>query len=278
MRSILAAFIVLLYLPAQSQYYYRDIIGTRETSDMMRTYMNNKVSRVLLTSFDADNTKSDNFYVQQEFHPNRGTLITTTRSGDGDPSILLSYIDAKGNVTRTVDSSISFKSTTIYRYNETGNLEYLQSNSTDSAGRSVQTEEHVWQYREGNISRMLRIKNKIDTSFIDFKKDDNGNIIEEQETRRGIKSEPVHYYYDRNNRLTDIVRFSRKANRLLPEYMFEYSASNQVIQKITVPSNSDKYLIWRYQYNAQGLKTKEAIYDKQKTLTGKVEYLYSMGN
>jgi YD repeat-containing protein len=278
MRSILAAFIVLITLPAHSQYYYRDIIGTKETSDMMRTYLNNKVNRVLLTSFDADNTKSDNFFVQQEFLSARGTLVTTTRSGDGEPSILLSYIDEKGNVTRTVDSSSSFKSTTHYKYNGSGSLEYIQSISTDSAGRSVQTEEHVWQYNQGSISRMLRIKNRIDTTFVDFKKDENGNIIEEQETRKGIKSEPVHYYYDRNNRLTDIVRFSKKANRLLPEYMFEYSASNQVIQKITVPSNSDKYLIWRYQYNAQGLKTKEAIYDKQKSLTGKVEYLYSMGN
>ena len=57
--------------------------------------------------------------------------------------------------------------------------------------------------------------------------------------------------------------------------MFEYSPANQVIQKITVPSNSDNYLIWRYQYNGQGLKTKEVIYNKQKQLTGKIEYAYS---
>ncbi len=60
--------------------------------------------------------------------------------------------------------------------------------------------------------------------------------------------------------------------------MFEYSPVNQVIQKITVPANSDKYLIWRYQYNAQGLKIKEVIYDKNKDLSGKVEYQYSFAN
>ena len=47
--------------------------------------------------------------------------------------------------------------------------------------------------------------------------------------------------------------------------MFEYSEANQVIQKITVPANSFNYLIWRYQYNAQGLKTREAIYSKELT-------------
>jgi YD repeat-containing protein len=60
--------------------------------------------------------------------------------------------------------------------------------------------------------------------------------------------------------------------------MFEYSASNQVIQKITVPSNGSQYLIWRYQYDERGLKIKEAIYNKQKQLTGKIEYLYSFGS
>jgi hypothetical protein len=67
-------------------------------------------------------------------------------------------------------------------------------------------------------------------------------------------------------------------NKLLPEYMFEYSPANQVIQKITVPANSNNYLIWRFQYNNQGLKTKEAIYNKQKQLTGKIEYQYSFSS
>ena len=124
---------------------------------------------------------------------------------------------------------------------------------------------------------MLRIKNGRDTSFVHFKLDDKNNITEEQSTRNGIKSDPVYYYYDAQNRLTDIVRYSAKARRLLPEYMFEYSAANQVIQKITVPSNNSEYLIWRYQYDANGLKIKEAIYTKQKQLTGKIEYVYQKG-
>jgi hypothetical protein len=125
---------------------------------------------------------------------------------------------------------------------------------------------------------MLRIKNRRDTSYVNFKLDENGNVIEEQETRKGVKSDPVYYYYDANNRLTDIVRFNKKANRLLPEYMFEYSPSGQLVQKITVPANSDNYLIWRFQYSNQGLKTKEIIYNKLKKLTGKIEYQYSFSS
>jgi hypothetical protein len=275
MKSIFALTLILLAQAAHSQFYYKDVIGTRETTEMMQVYISNKVSRVLLTSYDADNTKSDNFYVEQEFISSAQTLKTSTKNGDADPAILLSWIDAKGRVIKTLDSTIAFKSTSTYTYNENGDLLRILSISTDSANRSTQSEEHIWQYKEGVITGMQRIKNKVDTIFVSFKTDDKGRIIEEQETRRGVKSEPYYYYYNNSGQLSDIVRYNPKARRLLPEYMFEYSPSNQVIQKITVPSGSDKYLIWRYQYNAQGLKTKEAIYDKQKQLTGKVEYQYS---
>jgi hypothetical protein len=51
-----------------------------------------------------------------------------------------------------------------------------------------------------------------------------------------------------------------------------------VIQKITVPANSSEYLIWRYQYDDKGLKIKEAVFDKHKQLTGKIEYIYQFGS
>jgi hypothetical protein len=152
------------------------------------------------------------------------------------------------------------------------------NSSIDSSGKSKETEQHIWKYNDNRIAGMLRIKNMKDSSFVTFKLDENGNVIEEQETRKGIKAEPVYYYYDANNRVTDIVRYNKKAKKLLPEYMFEYSPSNQVIQKITVPANSDNYLIWRFQFNNQGLKTKEVIYNKQKQLTGKIEYQYSFSS
>jgi hypothetical protein len=180
-------------------------------------------------------------------------------------------------VVKTTDSSNIVTTVTNYTYNTDGMLVSITSFSSDSAKRTTESEQHLWQYNNNKIARMLRIKNAADTTYINFKLDEAGNVIEEQETRKGVKSPSIYYYYDNNNRLTDIVRYNNKAKRLLPEYMFEYSPTNQVIQKITVPSNNDNYLIWRYQYNGQGLKTKEVIYNKQKELTGKIEYQYSFG-
>lgn len=274
MKSLLASAVLFLSFSAQAQYYYKDIVGNRETEQLMKAYLSNKVSRVVLNSFDENNLRITDFLVEQQFSPVNGTLKTTTRSGTGPESVMTTFLNAAGQVTRTVDSSSIIVTRTSYSYDATGRLVSSLSSSSDSSGKTSQQEEHLWQYDGDRIARLLRIKNKKDTTVVEFKYDDQGNIIEEQETRLGVKNEPVYYYYNDNNKLTDIVRYSKKAKRLLPEYLFEYSPTGQVIQKITVPTGSDRYLIWRYQYNQQGLKSKEAVYNKQKQLTGKIEYQY----
>ena len=239
--------------------------------------MKNKVSRVVLTSYDEDNTKSDNLFVQQEFSPDNRQLKTITGTGadNANTSIVFTYADENGNIIRTVDSSGVVINTTSYSYDASGNLSLVTISSSDTT--SSESEQHIWQWENGKPAKMLRIKNKKDTAYIDFKIDENGNVSEETETHKKISSKPYYYYYNENNQLTDVVRFNERAKQLLPEYMFEYSSSNQIIQKITVPTNNSDYLIWRYQYNPQGLKVKEVIYSKhdKKNPMGKIEYQYS---
>jgi YD repeat-containing protein len=277
MKSLLLAAILFTGLSSSAQYYYKDIVGTKESSELLKSYMKNKVSRVALSSFDADNTKSDNLFVQQEFTPKERVLKTTTATGgdNQNASTVFTYADENGNITRTVDSSGVVVNTTTYGYDASGNLQLVTINSSDTT--ISESEQHFWQWENGKPSTMLRVKNKRDTTYVSFKLDENGNVSEERETHKKLTSKPYFYYYNDNNQLTDIVRYNERAKQLLPEYMFEYSSSNQVIQKITVPTNNSDYLIWRYQYNPQGLKVKEVVYSKQdkKTPMGKIEYQYS---
>lgn len=284
MRTFLLSIILFSFYSSRAQYYYKDIIGTRESAELVKAYRANKVSRVVLTSYDADNTRSEDFYVEQQFSPASSMLKTISRSELGSESVLISFADAEGRIIRTIDSSNILVSYTDYQYNPAGQLVKVVSASSDSAHRSNEGEQHLWQWGDNKPVRMLRIKNKVDTTFVDFKLDQDGDVSEERETRKRITSEPLYYYYNDAHQLTDIVRFNKKANRLLPEYMFEYSEANQVIQKITVPANSFNYLIWRYQYNAQGLKTREAIYSKELTeqnkrkQLGRIDYQYFFGS
>jgi hypothetical protein len=278
MKFFFLLFSFLICAAAQGQYYYKDIVGTAETSEMMKAYLTNKVKRVQIKSYDAENTRTDDIFVEQYFSEADLRLNTITRTDSSDESILTSYINAQGQVLKTVDSSESIIATTLYNYDTEGKLVSIISLTGINKNSVAEKEVHNWIYKDGKISRMLRIKNDIDTSFVDFKNDEKGNIAEEQVTRKGVKQEPVYYYYNYENRISDIVRFNQKAQRLLPEYMFEYSPAGKVIQRITVPANGSKYLIWRYQYDSRGLKIKEAIYDRYKQVQGRVEYLYSFGS
>ena len=67
MKTSFLTIFSFLVIFAKAQYYYQDILGTKETADLIKTYRNNKVSRVLLNSYNAENTKSDDFYVEQIF-------------------------------------------------------------------------------------------------------------------------------------------------------------------------------------------------------------------
>jgi YD repeat-containing protein len=277
MKPFLLTLSIIIGYTSSAQFYYKDIIGNRESSEMIKNYMKNKVNRVLLASYNANNEKDDQFYVEQQFDPSTRSLKTITRSGITNQSVLISYADANGNVIKTIDSSEIVVTVTDYQYNASGQLISLTTSSSDTSS-TRESEQHIWEWSNNHPVKMLRIKNKLDTAYVEFVIDEKGNIAEERETRKKIKLQPIYYYYNENNLLSDIVRYSPRAKQLMAEYIFEYSDSNQVIQKITIPSNNSNYLFWRYQYDTRGLKVKEKIFDKQKQLTGTIEYQYSFAS
>lgn len=278
MKTVLLLLLSAFCLSASAQYYYKDIIGTKESSDLIAAYRKNNVEAVALKTYTIDNTPIETLSVEQRLAPNTQTLRTITKTDYLPESVLTTYFDAAGQVLKTTDSSADgFTNITQYQYNSNGQLASILTTYGDTLA-ALQSDEHIWQYDAQNrVGRMLRIKNKKDTAVVTFKLDDAGNVIEEQETVRYIKEEPVYYYYDAKNRLTDIVRYNKKAARLLPEQMFEYATNNQLVQRTTIPQNSADYLIWRYSFNDKGLKAKEEIFDKEKELTGKVLYSYTYG-
>ncbi|RYY90998.1 MAG: DUF4595 domain-containing protein [Chitinophagaceae bacterium] len=272
MKFLFTVLSLPLALGASAQYYYKDIVGTRESNEQLQRARAAGVRSVAITSFDADGSRSNALEVEQRFS---GDVVTTTTVLDSNSSVLQSFVDAQGRVARTTDSSEASLSNTSYQYNAQGQLERVENTTRDRAGRFVQTEVHAWEWSDGKPARMWRIKNGRDSIAVTFGTDERGNIGEERVQRRGQEPDVVYYYYDAKGRLSDIVRFNQKAKRLLPEYMFEYNEAGQVVQRITVPANNSNYSIWRYQYDERGLKIREALFDRYKQQTGKVEYLYT---
>ncbi len=279
MKNILLISLLTLSVFVQAQYYYKDIIGTSETNNLLKIYSTNNVQSVSLKSYEADGSISDNFQVDQVLNKSSKQLKTISHSGVTDESILSAWFDNNARLIKTTDTSGTSLSTALYSYNNAGQLISIKSFSGDTLKTGTEAEDHQWSYNDkGQPVQMLRIINTIDTTIIKLQLDENGNIIQETPYKKGKAGDPVYYYYNGKNEVTDIVRYNYKLKKLLPDYMFEYSDAGQVIQKITVPSNkAAQYLIWRYQYDSKGLKVREACFNKDKVLTGKIEYNYRFG-
>jgi len=273
MKFLLTLIALPLTLSATAQHYYKDIVGTRETNEQLRRYRDNRVTAVSVTTFNADGSQNNDLKIVQRLED--GSLTTTTTVGDDQPAYLVAHYDAQGRVVRTVDSSETVISITDYEFGDDGKLLRVFSQSSDAKKEFVQREEHRWEYRNGSVHRMLRIKNATDTLVVSFRLDDAGRVAEERSRKPGLAEEEVYYYYNGQGRLSDVVRYNNRVRRLLPEYMFEYNEGGQLIQRITVPPGNSNYMIWRYQYDNRGLKTREVLYDRYKKLTGKVEYNYT---
>ena len=296
MKTILLALTFLFSHALQAQYYYNDIIGTLETNRQMKAYLANKVRTVSVTGTDQRGAKTNDFSEFQEVKEN-GTVLKISSFNNLKKTVLYSKFDSQGRLMRITDSSTAIASVTTYEYDANGRITRVQNSTKDSANDFNQTETHLWIYNATEKpEKMWRIINTTDSIEIRFTPDDNGNPGDERVYKKGVetsqyysyydednqlkfvKTGAIYYYYDDQNRLTDVVRFNLKARRLLPDFMFEYDEKDRVIQKISTTANLKLgYLIWRYIFDDKGLKSKEALFNKDKQLTGKMEYSYKFG-
>ena len=266
----------LISFQATAQYYYNDIIGTTETNRLMKNYRANKVKMVTTVGIDQYGAKNDTYGEVQEVREN-GTVLKTSTRNNAQVSVYYNRFDAQGRLISITDSSAGLINVITYQYDAEDRIKLIQNTTADAANDFNQIESHHWTYdATGNPLKMWRTINNADSLEIRFIPDENGLPGDEKTFRRGIETGAVYYYYDENKRLTDVVRYNLKLKKLLPDMMFEYDEQNRVIQKITTtPSLKVSYLIWRYIYDNKGLKTKEALFNDDKQLTGKIEYSYT---
>jgi YD repeat-containing protein len=275
MRAILLALTTFVFANAQAQQYYKDILGARESSELIGQYRKQNVRSVLINSYDEDNQKTG-FTIQQQYDPGKQTLVTTTITPVGR-MVLTTYTDARDRVIRTVDVAESVTKTTVYTYDEQGRLSSVVTTSSDTAAHK---EEHIWKWKGEQPESMLLIKAGRDTTHHFFYLDEQGRVAEERSRRKTRWALPYFYYYNDAGQLSDVVRYNYGARRLLPEMMFEYLPAGYLREKTVVEQATGDYLIWTYKFDERGLKVKEAVYgkqDKSKRL-GTVDYQYGFGS
>ena len=279
MKYILLPIALFFQITTFCQYYYNDITDAQAIGKRMKNYITLKVKTITATGYDSRGTKTADYNEWQEIDAGKKILKITSRNGQQVSRQYYQY-DDQNRLSGITDTSGDIKSNTVYNYDKNNNIILIETNTKDSLQDFTETVAHQYQYNpEGKPVKLWRIINGKDSSEYRFTLDEKGNVADEQLFRRDVGIDPVYYYYDDKNRLTDIVRFNKKAKKLLPSIMFEYDESNRIIQKMTIlSSNNPDYVIWLYIFNDKGLKTKEALFNKQKELTGRIEYAYTFEN
>ena len=268
-------FMLAFTLTASGQYYYKDIIVTRQTNEKWSLYKSGKVRSVKLLSLDPTGQPAAGFDCKQSVSNNFTEIRTTTVSNMTTASSLTAFYDSKGLLKKTIDTSDTYQSTTEYEYDAAGHVLSINNSSLETDNQIKNTENHIWTYDpQGIPTGMLKIRNNTDTTYVKFVTDEKGDIVEEHPVSHRLDLPVIFYYYNNDHFLTDIVRFNKKANRLLPDYIFGPDAQGQIISMLFLPPGTNEYQQWAYEYNEKGLRQTETCYNKKKELMGKIEYEY----
>ena len=275
MKTVLnTLFISFLTCTAFGQHYYNDLLTSSDFMKKRELYRLNKVKAVQYYSFDNNNQPIPGFKCDLAINSSFTQITTTTTAPVSGTSTNISTFNNTGSLLEQTDTSEGNKSTLSYTYDAANRLTQVNSKSF-SPGNYTSSEQHLWYYnQDGKPSKMLKIKNGKDTTYISFVVDEQGNVAEERSVYRGKEQPTIYYYYDNNHHLTDIVRYNQRARRLLPDYIFEYNTDGQTSSMLVTTEGSGDYQKWIYTYDSKGLKAQDLCYSKSKVLIGKVEYKY----
>lgn len=271
---LLFTLVVLGAAKINAQYYYHDIIGTKQTNQQYKLLRAFQYKRVNAVSFDANQQPSKDFLLEQTITKDGQQIITHSATiGNSESYFIGTYQNNK--LVKTVDSSNNAINTVIYNYDNTGKLISTVATNKDFDGTYTSSEKHEWSYNEKqDPEKMLKVRNSTDTTLVTFGYDDQGNVAEEKWTRNKRTTETYYYYYNEKKQLTDIVRYSLKAKRMLPDFILEYDNRGHITQMTQTQNGTANYLIWKYTYNESGMKAKEVVFNKQKEFLGRIEYSY----
>jgi YD repeat-containing protein len=284
MKNLLLPFTLICSFTLHAQYYYNDIIGTKEINRQMQTLLANKVKMVTATGYTPQGSKATDFAEVHEIKDNGKTLKISRNSNLTHISFFQRF-DVQNRVISIIDTSLGIQNLSTYEYDAAGRIISIENTVKDPATEIDMVELHRWFYnKDGQIDKMWRTINGSDSLEIRFIPDEKGNPGEEHSFRNGYETDVLYYYFDEKNRITDIVRYNSKAKKLLPDEIISYDDADRIIQRVTsTPGDNLRqttwigYFIWRYIYDSKGLKTKEALFDKEQQLSGKIEYSYSFG-
>ena len=258
---------------ASAQYYYNDLMGNEKLNREMAEFKKAGFHKMVLKSFEDDDQPSEGFFCEKTANKDYSQSNMLSKSYITGESELVSFFTNE-RISKSTNTTEHITNTTTFSYNDSGKLSEINISTFGNADSSVFTESRRYSYdAQGMPLQMIRSKNGRQVSVIEFKKDEDGNVIEENPGNSN-SDKKYYYYYDKDNQLTDIVHFNQIAQKLLPDYMFLYDHQQDPAQIISVDESGRNYFIWKYAYDAYGLPEIQKCFSKEKRLLGTIQYEY----
>jgi hypothetical protein len=276
MKLIITLLALTVFLEAQAQYYYKDIIANKETNELNSRLKKAKVVDIKVKSLEFDNNEVEDFLCEQNIENNGKHMITVTGSPYIGENHLHSFFTAQSQIIRSVDSNPTIIIQNNYDYIENRLNKIIVTSFEVDNKKDKSVEVHEWIYNKNVPEKMYLIKNGNDTTTIKFLIDTTLQLpVEEISYYKGKEKERYYYYYDSKKRLTDVTRYHPYARKVLPEFIFEYDEQNNVKRKTSFTTGTKDYQIWHYAYNENGLKTEDQCFLRGNVFRGKLMYRYT---
>jgi len=272
---IAAILLITIQCSAIAQYYYKDILGTKQVIAERKTLQDQRKRNVIVKSFEADGSASEGFFCEKKISKDYRKIETYTKSLSTGRDIVTSYFDKKGLLIKTTDSSETNFSSITYLYDNKNNISTItsasRSNDYDYVNSLVETRQYTYNDKSLPVKMMLTRNNK-DSLEVDFTLDEKNNVSEEQEV--AVYGKHYYYYYDDSSRITDIVRYNLVRQKAVPDFLFEYNQDGQLTQMTATQDGvSDNYFLWKYSYE-NNLRIEDRCFAKGKELQGYFQYEY----
>ena len=141
--------LTIFFTPLSAQYYYKDIIISKQAGTELSILKEQKIKTVKINSFENDGLPSEGFFGEKKISKDYTKVATMTRSDITGPSLFSSFFK-NSLLYKTIDSSQIAVSTSTYEYNEKNNIvkttSVIKSNDDDFANEII--EEHIYIYNE----------------------------------------------------------------------------------------------------------------------------------
>lgn len=271
--------LLLLGISVQAQYYYSDLIAAEQTEKKQTIYQQQSVRKINELAILPSGERQTDYQQWTHLSPKADTS-QLHRLESNNTLVLTSRFDRDGKLTEQTEKQTDRVNITRYTRNKLGQIIRIENELNDSLTSLNIREAHSWIYNEnGRPVRMWKLVEQTDgtsdSTEIRFVLDSTGQITEERTYKKGKETDFLYYYYNEDGLISDIVRYNSRWKRLLPDQLFEYDTDGRMIQRMQLTGTREAtYLIWKFNYDRNGLLIEEALFNNLKQHTGSIRYVY----